>query len=273
MRDLQPSARFDLHLHSTRSDGRFSPLEVLERCSRAGLDIVALTDHDFATEIPVGEQIVAGRRLHVLAGAEISGVHEGREYHLLVYFPHGIPEGFRDFCRRQCQERAVRYERALTALDLSGPFPDDGAKAGDRALTRLHLAHALVDAGVVRDRAQAFTDFLGDAHGTVQPLSLPFVEAIRIARSCGGLTSWAHPARPAMEAHLETFVAAGLQGIEGVRPMLTSKDRRFYRTTARRHGLYLTGGSDWHGWHSDAPGLFRVHAVEIRDFVDALLAA
>ncbi|MCB9679226.1 MAG: hypothetical protein H6737_29250 [Alphaproteobacteria bacterium] len=273
MNDLRPGSRFDLHLHSTSSDGRFSPEEVLERCARAGLDVIALTDHDFASTLEVGPQLVAGRRLHVVAGAEVSGVHDGTEYHLLVYFPGAIPDGFRDFCRRQCQERAVRYERALSALDLAGPAVDAGARNGDRALTRLHLAHALVDAGVVRDRSQAFAEYLGDSHGTVPRLSLAFTEAIRIARDCGGFTSWAHPPRGAVEAHIDTFVAAGLQGLEGVRPLLTSADRRFYRTVARRHGLYLTGGSDWHGWRDDDPGLFRVHAVEIRDFVDALLAA
>jgi len=273
MKELRPGARFDLHLHSTNSDGKFAPQDVLRRCARAGLDVVALTDHDFASPLPTGTQMIEGRSIHVIAGAELSGLHEGTEYHLLVYFPGDIPAAFRDLCRRQCQERAVRYETALDALQLSGPVPDLIARNGDRALTRLHLAGALVDAGLVSCRAQAFAKYLGDSHGTVPKLSLPFTDAIRIARQTGGFTSWAHPPRPAVERHLEAFVAAGLQGLEGIRPMLNSRNRRFYRTTARRYGLYLTGGSDWHGWHDAAPGLFRVHAVEIGDFVDALRAA
>ena len=107
---LRPGSRFDLHLHTTSSDGKFDPEEVITRCARGGLDVIALTDHDFATAIPAGPRRIAGRDIHVLAGAEISGVHDGTEYHLLVYFPGPLPLSFRAFCRRQCLERAVRYE-------------------------------------------------------------------------------------------------------------------------------------------------------------------
>jgi hypothetical protein len=72
---------------------------------------------------------------------------------------------------------------------------------------------------------------------------------------------------------LRAFVAAGLQGIEGLRPCVDSRDRNFFRRMARRHGLFLTGGSDWHGWTDAGPGLFRLQASELRDFLDALLAA
>lgn len=270
--DLRPGSRFDLHLHSARSDGRFDPAEVLKRCATAGLDIIALTDHDLGTTLPVGPQEVEGRIIHVLGGAEISGVHEGSEYHLLVYFPQAVPQRFQEFCRRQCLERATRYTRAMDALGLDAVL-EPAAHRGDRALTRLHLAHALIEAGIVSNRGQAFREYLGEAHGHVPRLSLPFVEAIQLARECGGLTSWAHPPRAAVDAHIETFARAGLQGMEGLRPHLSSKDRRFYRVMARKHGLFLTGGSDWHGWKEDSPGLFRVNAVEIRDFVDALRAA
>lgn len=273
MNDLRPGSRFDLHLHTDSSDGKFTPTEVLDRCARAGLDVVALTDHDFASTVSPGVHRVAGRDIHVLAGAEVSGVHEGTEYHLLVYFPSDIPDAFRVFCRRQCQERARRYEQALETLEIDGPAPDAEARTGDRALTRLHLAHALVDAGVVRDRSQAFAEYLGRSHGTVPRLSMPFTEAIRVARECGGFTSWAHPPRDAVEAYLPTFVAAGLQGLEGVRPRLTSRDRRFYRVMARRHGLYLTGGSDWHGWRDHRPGLFHVERADLSGFLAALEAA
>lgn len=245
---------------------------VLGLCARGGLDVVALTDHDLTHDLPLGPLELEGRTLHLLGAAEVSGVHEGVEHHLLVYFPGAIPPSFRAFCRAQCMERAVRYERALEVLGLD-PLGDPTAASGDRALTRLHLAHALIEAGVVRSRAEAFTSYLGDRHGNVRPLTLPFVDAIRIAREHGALTSWAHPPRPMVERHVETFVAAGLQGLEGVRPQLSSDDRRFFRKVAARYGLYLTGGSDWHGWNAPDPGLFRVHAVEIRDFVDALLAA
>ncbi len=272
---LRPAWRFDLHMHSDRSDGRFSPQEVLARCARGGLDVVALTDHDLGTDLAPGWHTVEDRRVYVLAGAEVSGMHDGREYHLLVYFPGEIPQGFRELCREQCLERAARYQEALRRIDLPGlPEATQPALRGDTALTRLHLARGLVQAGHASHVREAFSRFLAEAHRNVPPLSLPFTDAIRLSRAFGGITSWAHPPLPAVDAHVDALAAAGLQGLEALRPMVTSDERRRYRQVASRLGLFLTGGSDWHGWTEPGdPGLFRVQAREISDFVDVLLAA
>lgn len=241
-------------------------------CAAGGLDVIALTDHDLAPALAPGPREIDGRPLHLIAGTELSGVLDGREYHVLVYFPGEIPPAFRAFCAAQCRERAERYDLARASLGLP-PSPDPTAADGARALTRLHLAHALIDAGLVRSRTEAFTQHLGDHHGKVRPLSLPFDEAIRVARDAGGLTSWAHPPRPALDRYVERLVAAGLQGLEGLRPGMSSDERKHVRKVANRFGLYLTGGSDWHGWDANRPGLFRVTAAEIQGFVDALRAA
>lgn len=263
---LSPGTRFDLHLHTSASDGRYGLDEVLRRCARGGLDWVAITDHDLGLQLQPGEIEVEGRRIHVLPGAEISGVHEGVEYHLLCYFPKGIPEAFHQFCEAQCEARRVRFDGALEALGLQGR-PEEA-----KALTRLHLAHKLVEAGVVADRGEAFSRFLGRSHGLVPPLALPFVDAIRIAREHGAITSWAHPPRDAVDKHLTTFAEAGLQGLEVLRPFISGSERRHLRKRARRLGMFVTGGSDWHGWRGHSPGLFRVTAAELADFVDLVLA-
>lgn len=269
---VRPSTRFDLHMHSFRSDGRFAPEDVLERCARGGLDVIALTDHDLVNDFAPGLHTVAGRELHVIAGAEVSGMHQGREQHLLVYFPGEVPDGFRAFCQAQCRLRAARYQEAVRRLDLPGLAPaDDAAIRGDVSLTRHHLARQLVSGGHVAHLREAFQRFLGDSHGLVPSIALPFVDAIRIAREAGGLTSWAHPPVALLDTHLPAFVAAGLQGVEALRPHVTGDDRRRTRDRARRHGLVLTGGSDWHGWtDDDALGLFRVEAREIAPFVELL---
>jgi predicted metal-dependent phosphoesterase TrpH len=273
--DLRPSTRWDLHLHSTRSDGRFDPDEVLLRCARAGLDVVALTDHDLPTGVAPGPRTLEGREIHVLAGAELSGTHQGREHHLLVYFPDAVPEGFAVFCAEQCRGRAQRYADAIARLGLEGLVgPDPAACRGEVSLTRHHLARQLVERGHVGHIREAFTKFLGDSHRLVPPIALSFEDAIRTARAFGGLTSWAHPPVTLLEPYLPAFVAAGLQGLEGLRPGVTSDDRRKYRSAARRFGLYLTGGSDWHGWSDDGDlGLFRVQREEIEPFVALLVGA
>lgn len=264
-----PDTRFDLHLHTDRSDGRFPPEDVLERCARGGLDAVAITDHDLGPPLDPGRHVVAGRPIHLLGAAEISGMHDGREHHLLVYFAAAIPDAFRAFCTAQCQERAGRYEKTVQRLGLAGlPPPSDAARRGDLSLTRLHLAHHLVAAGHATSVRDAFARLLSERHGNVPPFDLPFTDAIRVARSHGGITSWAHPARADAERYTETFAAAGLQGMEVFRPSVDAEMRRVLRRIATRHGLLLTGGSDWHGWTDEQQlGLFRVTGREIEAFV------
>lgn len=270
---LRPHAKLDLHLHTNRSDGRFGPDEVLRRCVAGGLDVVAITDHDLGTVVAPGLHEVGDGVVQVIAGAEVSGMHQGRELHLLVYFPGEIPEGFRAFCVEQCRQRAARFETAVRNLGLEGVTLDPDARDGRRALTRLHLARALIERGHARDNSEAFGRWLADSHGHVPSLSLQMVDAIAIARGFGGVTSWAHPAIPEVERNLPTFVEAGLQGLEGMRPFTNARDRQFYRKMAHRHGLFLTGGSDWHGWTDPELGLFQLQAREVQSFLDTLVAA
>jgi len=267
-------ARYDLHLHSNRSDGRYAPEDVLSRCAAGGLDVVALTDHDLTSGVTHGMHHVGGRDIRVIEGAELSGVHEGREYHLLVYFPGAAPAAFREFCAERARRRADRYDAAVERLGLAGvPNASDEARQGEVALTRQHLAGALVDAGHVRSRRDAFRTLIGDAHGTVDAVDLTFVEAIRFARECGGVTSWAHPPLSAVRACLESFSKAGLQCLEVHRPYARGKDRRKAHAMARKAGMAVTGGSDWHGWHDGEPGLFAVADHELAGFLELLTAA
>jgi predicted metal-dependent phosphoesterase TrpH len=259
-------------MHTDRSDGRFPVDEVLARCARGGLDVVAITDHDLGPPLEPGPRDIEGRSIHLLGAAEISGMHDGHEHHLLVYFATAIPTAFHAFCAAQCRERAERYERAAARLGLYGlpPVPDD-ARRGERALTRLHLARALVTAGHAASIRDAFDRYLSERHGIVPPFALTFTDAIRIARSHGGITSWAHPSRQDAERYTAELAAAGLEGMEALRPSLDSEHRRVLRKIAHRHGLWLTGGSDWHGWTDEHQlGLFRVTGHEIAGFVQRL---
>lgn len=274
MIDLSRNSRCDLHLHTLDSDGRFEASEVLQRCAAGRLDLVALTDHDRPTTVTPGAHTIDGHTIQVLAGAEVSGVHEGQEYHLLVYFPGEVPVGFRDFCRLQCQARAERYAAAITSLglpELEGP--DAPARRGERAVTRHHLARRLVATGHAASNGEAFARYLDHSLGHVPRMELSFVEAIRIARAFGGVTSWAHPPLQAVRDHLTPFAAAGLQGLEALRPHVNGKARKAYKKAAKRHGLFFTGGSDWHGWKDPALGLFQVPAWELDGFLEALDAA
>jgi len=263
--------RFDLHLHSCRSDGEFSPDEVLRRCARAGLDVIALTDHDIGPSVEAGPVEVEGRRLHVLHGAELSGVHEGQEFHLLVYFSGEMPASYMDFLRERSSLRAQRYDRAVENIGLPGLAPADAlARSGDRAVTRLHLSRALVEAGHVRNVREAFKRYTGRQHGLVPSVDLGFIEAIEMARAAGGFTSWAHPDLEAARAYSETFARHGLQALEAWRPRMSAHDRAVLMRLALRHGLLITGGSDWHGWGHAPLGSFTFPERVARPFAEAM---
>lgn len=268
---LDSARHFDLHLHSVRSDGRLEPEAVLEGCAARGIDAVALTDHDLVVPLDPGPRRFGDRTVDVIAAAEVSGRHDRRELHLLVYFPGAAPTAFVDFCTEQSRMRAVRYDAAVRALGFSGlPGSDERARLGERAMTRLHLARDLVDHGHCRSVSEAFTRWLGDAHPVVPPIEIPFVDVIKFARSLGGVTSWAHPGLGQAQSYVETFVKAGLQGLELDRPGLSSSERKGLKKVAKRHGLFTTGGSDWHGWEGTEVGLFRVPRYDLRGFLDAL---
>jgi predicted metal-dependent phosphoesterase TrpH len=269
----QPSTPvLDLHVHTNRSDGRFEPGDVVEQAVRGGVGVLALTDHDIIGPMSPGVHTFGSRRIRIVVAAEVSGTHDGREFHLLVYFRREAPAGFVDFCQRQVLERAQRYDTAVKRLGLPGVSvaPAD-AYAGDLALTRHHLARALVEAGHASNVGEALGRYGTDA--TVPAFDVPFSECIRIARRFGGLVSWAHPPRQAIEAYLPALVQAGLHGLEGLRPGLRREDLRFYSATAKRHNLFLTGGSDWHGWAgATSLGLFQVQPDQVRPFLQALAA-
>lgn len=259
--------RLDLHLHTSLSDGKHPPDEVLRRLARGRLDFVAITDHDLPNPIPAGEHTLEGHTLRVLAAVELSGAHEGREQHLLVYFRGDMPPAFRAFLVERACARAERYDQAIAALGLPDlPRADLAARAGLRALTRYHLFAEMKARGHVKDSHEAWARLAG----TVPLIDLPFLDAIRHARAAGGVCSWAHPRLEDAQRLVDVFVKAGLQGLEGIRPALPRRTRNGLATLAKKHDLVLTGGSDWHGWGGPDPGLFAVCGERARQFLDRL---
>jgi len=113
---LHQARRFDLHLHTNRSDGKLPVDALIAQCIAGGLEAIAITDHDLDTPVPVGEHHTLEGSIYVIGGAEISGVHAGHELHLLAYFPEAIPESFRAFCKARAQARLRPRGRHGAAL-------------------------------------------------------------------------------------------------------------------------------------------------------------
>jgi predicted metal-dependent phosphoesterase TrpH len=267
--DLGPQSRCDLHLHTRRSDGALTPNDLIDAAIEGGLDVIALTDHDLTTNIPVGLHRRGDRQLWVIEGAELTGVHEGHEYHLLVYFPKTAPAAFQQFCQHQVQARSQRYSAAAEAIGREKvPTVEAYRQQGTESLTRHHLARALVTGGHATTLNEAFVTHV--TRPRVPLMTTPYLDCIAMARDHGGVTSWAHPPIPALKAHVEAFAKAGLQGLEGLRPHLGATARKTLKKAAKRNGLFFTGGSDWHGWREPSLGLFFVPKRDLTPFFETL---
>jgi len=248
----------DLHLHSTCSDGIYPPAEVVRLAAAAGLAAIALCDHDNIDGIDAA--VAAGRELgvEVISGVELSVLWgEYEDIHLLGYgFDHHdaqLRQSLREFqeFREGRNERIV--ERVNEKLADEGRTPIDFARV--RALAggtvgRPHIAQALIEAGHVSTNDEAFRNYLVPCN--VAKRFFPVNEAVALVHRAGGVTSLAHPPfitgdRSEFERLLDAFVPLGLEGVEAWNNGSSNNDIDWYITVARRRGLIVTGGSDFHG--------------------------
>ncbi|MFE4670050.1 PHP domain-containing protein [Streptomyces sp. NPDC056716] len=248
--------RIDLHTHSTASDGTDSPAEVVRKAAAAGLDVVALTDHD--TTRGHAEAVAAvPQGLTLVTGAELSCRIDGISMHMLAYLfdaeePALLAE--RELVRDDRVPRAQGMIAKLNALGVPVTWDQVERIAGNGSVGRPHLATALVELGVVPSVNDAFTkDWLADggrAHMDKHETD-PF-EAIRLVKAAGGVTVFAHPGaskrgRTVPEAAIAELSAAGLDGIEVDHMDHDPGTRARLRGLAGELGLLVTGSSDYHG--------------------------
>lgn len=257
-RGVDMGPRVDLHCHSLASDGLVEASELVERAARAGLSALAVTDHDLPPVVSPGLHTFGESVIRVIAGVELSTMHEDKELHLLVYFPDEMPSAFTEWCRARAKWRADWFDACAEALGLDDVRADAEAHAGGRTLTRLHLARAVVACGLSRSLRDAFNEHVGHHADAIPPLNLAFMDALAAAKDAGGWTSWAHPAPALADAWAPGFAEAGLDALETHRPVKTGRVR--LSALAAKLGMGITGGSDWHGWEKRKMGSFRVPA-------------
>ncbi|MFI8367306.1 PHP domain-containing protein [Streptomyces sp. NPDC085466] len=248
--------RIDLHSHSTASDGTDTPAELVRNAAAAGLDVVALTDHD--TTRGHAEAIAAAPEgLTVVPGAELSCRLDGIGLHMLAYLfdpeePALLAE--RELVRDDRVPRARAMVGRLQELGVPVTWEQVARIAGDGSVGRPHVAEALVELGVVPDVSGAFTAaWLADGgRAHVQKHELDPAEAIRLVKAAGGVTVFAHPAavkrgQVVPESAIAALAAAGLDGIEVDHMDHDEPTRARLRGLAKELGLLVTGSSDYHG--------------------------
>jgi len=246
--------RADLHVHSTASDGTDPPAEVMRRAARAGLDVVALTDHD--TVAGHAEARAAAGPVALLPGMELSCRLDGRSLHMLAYlFDADQPELAAELARIR-DDRVLRARAMvdkLAGLGVNVSWGQVAAIAGQAVVGRPHIARAMADSGAIASPREAFTrDWIADGgRAYVGRYALDPVRAIDLVRAAGGVTVLAHPRAGrdtwVTNEQITRLAAVGLAGLEVFHPDQSEAERA--RLIALAHDLALvpTGGSDDHG--------------------------
>lgn len=245
----------DLHTHSTCSDGQYTPAQLVGLAKEAGIQLLALTDHD--TFAGTGEAVEAGRRLgvRVLSGVELSA-REYRNLHILGYgFSPAAPQ-LQELCARMRASRDQRKYRILSFLKGKGVAIDLAeveALAKGGVVGRPHFAQVMVRHGLVESNREAFDRYLDtEEFQRTERRKASAQECIGAIKAAGGWASLAHPYQIGLEnGPLEELVKTlrgyGLDALECWYPRHTAAQRAFYLELADKLGLEATGGSDFHG--------------------------
>ncbi|MDR2257218.1 MAG: PHP domain-containing protein [Arthrobacter sp.] len=265
--------RIDLHTHSWVSDGTQAPAELVASAAAADLDIVALTDHDQSAGWDEARAAAAAHGIGWLGGIEVTCrvPFTGISVHMLAY---GVSRGNEELRAALAGLRDSRDGRARAMVDrLAEDFPIDWASVQEQTqagstIGRPHIADALVAAGVVADRTEAFAHILSPRgpYYVGQPALDP-VQAVRLIHAAGGAAVMAHPVAGARgrvigRDEMLAVVDAGLDGVEVYHRDNSAEGRRELLALASERGLIVTGSSDYHG--AGKPNLLGENTTEPR---------
>ncbi|BBH64867.1 phosphatase [Actinoplanes sp. OR16] len=253
-------SRIDLHCHSTASDGTLTPAALVRAGADAGLDVLAITDHDTtggweqaAAARPAGLTLVRGAELSCWWGEGSQGI----ALHLLAYlFDPGEPLLAAELARLR-GDREQRAEKIVEKLRADGvpiTWAEVQEYAAGGSVGRPHIAQALIRAGLVGTTTEAFASAWLGARYFVPKSDLDVFEAVRSVRDAGGVTVFAHPratvrGRVVPDRLIVALAESGLFGLEADHEDHTPAERRHVRELAERLGLAVTGSSDFHGTH------------------------
>ncbi|XVX21274.1 PHP domain-containing protein [Actinomycetota bacterium] len=247
----------DLHAHSDASDGTESPALVMDRAHAAGLDVVALTDHDTTAGWTEAAERADALGLSLVRGIEISCVHQGVSIHLLGYLIDPSHQPLIDELGHARESRATRLERMVDKMAQAGiPISIEDVRRHSQqgaTLGRPHIADALVANGYVRDRDEAFADILHNSSPYyVRHYSIDVLRAVELVIDAGGVPVMAHPfaskrGRIVEDDVIRAMAEAGLRGIEVDHRDHSEAERERADRLADELGLVRTGSSDYHG--------------------------
>lgn len=257
----------DLHVHSSCSDGTLSPKELVGYAIEKKLSAFALTDHDTVDGLDEAIQYAASLKaeqgnIEVIPGIELSTEYQGADIHVVGLYIDYHNRDFQDKLREFVDSRTTRNQKMCSLLTQAGipvTYEELQAAYPDAVITRAHYAGYMLEKGYVKSRQEAFDRYVGDHAPCYIPREkITPAQAVQLILQAGGAPVLAHPILYHMnDERLDTLVRelkeAGLMGIEAVYSTYTSADERRIRALAAKYGLFISGGSDFHG--ANKPGL------------------
>ena len=250
-------AKFDLHLHSNNSDGSDTPQELLQKVLDANIEIFALTDHDTVAGISPMKSIVPSN-VKFIPGIELTSKSKGIKCHILGYNIDENNSALLELIEKGKQLRKIKLETRIKYLkdawNIELTKKELDWLYSRNSVVKTHIANVLVDRGLAKDNIEAMKKYLeGCKTGNTR---FDGEEAINTIKISGGIPVWAHPLGGEGEEHLEkedflsklkTMIDCGIQGLECYYSRYTDSEIEFLKDCANKNGLYITGGSDYHG--------------------------
>lgn len=241
----------DLHIHTTASDGAYTPKNLLKYAKEKGLETISITDHDTIKGYLAGKPVAEELGIELLAGVENTVIWKGREVHLLAYCFDEEDSALLSLLHKQSSARKKRMEVIVDKLREQGvDINVDEVKAEARSgnIGRPHAAEVLISKGYVATVNEAFIRYLSfDKLDEVKTEYATIDEVVAIFKDAGGVLSLAHPGPLYSGKEVEELVSLGIDGIECIHPSHRYKVQRAFTQMASEKGLLVTGGSDFHG--------------------------
>ena len=255
--------RADLHIHTYYSDSSSSPEEVVTQALEAGVECIAITDHDTIDGIEPVRQAAAGKNLEVLNGVELSTEVNGRDVHILAYLFDDKNPAFVSKLTEFQNSRIERAKKIIAKLMTLGvnniSIEEVCAKSRSLSVGRPHIATLLVEKGWVKDSRAAFEKYLAEGQRAYVPKSKQSpADAVKFVHEAGGVAVMAHPMITNKDELIPKLAEAGMDGLEVYYPNCPGNIQHYYEGIARKLNLVMTGGSDAHGKAKNSTWLAKV---------------
>ena len=247
--------KIDLHIHTTYSDGTFSPRQVVDTALECNLDVIALTDHDNILSHKIAMDYIKEKdyKLEIIPGVEINTIYKGYEVHILGYFMDTQNEDFQNLLKEQQQARVNQAVEMVELLNKKAgirvKYEDiQSLVAQGGSIGRPHIARAITNAGGTANVMEAYSKYINDSSNVYVPRkTVTPHDAVEIINDAGGIPVFAHPIDVDISEKLtKELVSFGLRGIEAYHRKHSPAVVEYFSTLAEKYGLIITGGSDFH---------------------------